>query len=293
MASSKDNLGTYGHLSQSEEMGASLVAPSPEEMAKPATAVPMIEIVAPATLMEGYRLETQVGDRIMTVVIPPGGVEKGQKFSVPLTNDTPLAGAMALNPPAIQKTKVPVGHWKDGLCECCNYGICHASMCISFWCHALAAGQVISRLQLNWLGKTTDSSAEKASAFPTLFSVSMVYFSLKILLFLMIMLSMPEDPQEPPPDFVNTLALMDDIVNYAYFFFSAIVIYNLRSYVRSKYAIPEGESCPTGCEDGCMALFCGCCSVAQMMRHTTEYETYRAECFSSTGLPDHVPALIV
>ena len=65
------------------------------------------------------------------------------------------------------------------------------------------------------------------------------------------------------------------------------------SFVRKKYAIPESESCPTGCEDGCMALFCGCCSVAQMMRHTTEYETYRAECFSATGLPDHVPALIV
>ena len=65
------------------------------------------------------------------------------------------------------------------------------------------------------------------------------------------------------------------------------------SHIRKKYAIPENESCPTGCEDGCMALFCGCCTAAQMMRHTTEYETYKDVCFSATGLPDHVPALIV
>lgn len=66
-----------------------------------------------------------------------------------------------------------------------------------------------------------------------------------------------------------------------------------RTYVRSKYAIPENENCPTGCEDGIVAVFCPCLTTAQMMRHTTEYETYRAAWFSATGLPDHVPALIV
>lgn len=284
MFGNNDGQGTYGQVAQTE-MGASLTAPSVEEMAKPASAVPMIEIVAPATLMEGYKLDTQVGDRIMTVTIPPGGVEKGQKFSVPISPNS--AGGQG-----VQKSHVPVGHWKDGLCDCFQYGLCHASLCTSLWCHALAAGQVITRLQLNWLGKTTDSSADKANAFPTLFTISMVYFSLKLLLAFIIMSMMPEDPNEPPPDSIQPYAMMSDIINYAYFFFSAVVIYNLRKYVRSKYAIPE-ESCPAGCEDGCMSLFCGCCSVAQMMRHTTEYETYRAECFSASGLPDHVPALIV
>ncbi|CAB9522082.1 expressed unknown protein [Seminavis robusta] len=283
---SKDGLGSYGQVNQGDEMGVSLVAPSPEEVAKPASAVPMIEIMAPATLMEGYQLDTQVGDRVVTITIPPGGVEKGQKFSVPMS---PTNAAATSTP----KMTVPVGHWKDGLCDCCTYGMCHAHCCISWWCHALAAGQVISRLQLNWLGKTTNSHAEKASAFTTLFTISMTYFSVKIGLFLIIMSMMPEDPEEPPPDSIAPFAMMSDIVNYAYYLFSAVVIYNLRSYIRSKYAIPESESCPTGCEDGCMALFCSCCTAAQMMRHTTEYDTYRAECFSATGLPDHVPALIV
>jgi hypothetical protein len=178
----------------------------------------MIEIVAPATLMEGYRLDTQVGDRVMTVTVPAGGVEKGQKFTVPLPSHAP----------AVQKMNVPVGHWKDGLCDCCQYGACHAHLCISFWCHALAAGQVISRLQLSWLGKTTSSQAQKASAFTTLFTISMVYFASKIFLFLIISSMLPPDPNTPPPDSVQPFAMLNDLVNYAYYFFSIIVIYNLR-----------------------------------------------------------------
>ena len=41
MASSNDGMGSYGHLSQSENtnMGASLVAPDPEDLVQPASAV--------------------------------------------------------------------------------------------------------------------------------------------------------------------------------------------------------------------------------------------------------------
>jgi len=184
----------------------------------------MIEIVAPATLMEGYRLETQVGEQVITVIIPPGGVEKGQKFTVPMTGTAMGVGGA----PAVKKTNVPVGHWKDGFCDCLNYGCCHAHLCTSCWCHALAAGQVISRLQLNWLGRPTNSQSEKASAFTTLFTISMVYFGLKVLLWFIIMSMMPEHANEPVPDAVQPFAVMSDLVNYAYFFLSVIVIRNLR-----------------------------------------------------------------
>lgn len=184
-----------------------------------------MEIVAPATLMEGYRLDIQVGDRVRTVTVPPGGVEKGQKFTISLSADDPAAFG---GTPAVQKMNVPVGHWKDGLWDCCQYGICDAHLCISFWCHALAAGQVISRLQLSWLGKATNSPAQKASAFTTLFTISMVYFATKIFLFLIISSMMPGDIKEPTPDSVQPFAILNDLVNYAYYFFSVVVIYNLR-----------------------------------------------------------------
>ena len=95
------------------------------------------------------------------------------------------------------------------------FSVDSASVCISCWCHALAAGQVITRLQLNWLGKPTESQAEKANAFPTLFTISMIYFSLKIFLFFIIVSMMPDDPEEPPPDSVQPFANLSDVINYA------------------------------------------------------------------------------
>jgi hypothetical protein len=270
----KDGLGTYGHLSPSEEIATSLTAPSPDEVAKPASAVvrvmlwlcciisknvpthqkqywahhcfdflfdfcfcfvrcffttiqPMIEIVAPATLMEGYRLDAQVGNSVMTVTIPLGGVEKGQKFSVPVpvssTHD-PTAGAL----PAVQKMNIPVGQWKDGLCDCCRHGCCHAHCCVSYWVPALGAGQVISRLQLNWLGKPTNSQAQKASAFTTLFTISMIYIGMRIFLWLLLNSMIPFDPNEEPPAAAGPFALLNQVVIFGYYLLSVVVIYNLR-----------------------------------------------------------------
>lgn len=203
----------------------------------------MIEVVAPATLMEGYRLDTQLGDQVVTVVIPPGGVEKGQTFSVPLNNNNSNNHAIILSN-GVQKTNVPVGHWKDGMWDCCRYGACHASLCTSWWCHALAAGQVISRLQLNWRGQPTQSAAEKASAFPTLFTITMIYLGLKFVLGFILMSLMP-DPDATdasghklePPDTVAPFAMMNDLVNYGYFFFSVYVIYNLRYACRVCHCV--------------------------------------------------------
>jgi Cys-rich protein (TIGR01571 family) len=45
-----------------------------------------------------------------------------------------------------------------------------------------------------------------------------------------------------------------------------------RAHVRSKEQIPE-EQCH-GCEDLCCALFCSCCAVAQLYRHTEDMDSH-------------------
>mmetsp|Transcript_26314 Transcript_26314/g.77814 ORF Transcript_26314/g.77814 Transcript_26314/m.77814 type:complete len:186 (+) Transcript_26314:572-1129(+) len=76
-----------------------------------------------------------------------------------------------------------------------------------------------------------------------------------------------------------------------------------RRRVRRRYDIPPSGLCcgccrgccgnccgfDDCCEDICRAVFCGCCTVAQMGRHTADYETYRGVCCSSTGLPPAAP----
>jgi hypothetical protein len=157
----------------------------------------MVEVVAPATLMEGYHLDTQIGDQVVQVTIPPGGVEKGQKFLVPLPQGTSSA-AHDLSP-----SRAPVGHWKDDLFDCCRLGPCHSTVWIAYFCPAMAAGQVIHRLGLNWLAQPTESSADKAKAFEILRLVTIVHLVLYYLFGL---------------PFVRT----------AYIVFSIVIIMNLR-----------------------------------------------------------------
>ena len=84
-----------------------------------AASAAIMQVTAPATLPEGYVFETSLGGRVIQVTVPPGGVEEGQKFTVPLPTHVESA--------VHQKITVPVGAWRDGLfCgNLCNYGVCH------------------------------------------------------------------------------------------------------------------------------------------------------------------------
>ena len=67
MASQKD----YQPVEMEEAaVEAQVVAePVPTVATVKATALPMIEVVAPATLSEGYTFEAEVGDRVITVTV--------------------------------------------------------------------------------------------------------------------------------------------------------------------------------------------------------------------------------
>jgi len=54
-----------------------------------------------------------MGDRVLKVTVPPGGVEEGQKFEIPFPQqhlETMMSGV-----------SIPVGHWRDGLCSFFRY----------------------------------------------------------------------------------------------------------------------------------------------------------------------------
>ena len=95
---------------------ASLTRPAAVPRAK---STALMQVTAPATLPEGYVFETFLGERLVQVTVPPGGVEEGQVFTAPLPSDVESA--------VHNKIQIPVGHWRDGLfCgNLCNYGVCH------------------------------------------------------------------------------------------------------------------------------------------------------------------------
>lgn len=76
------------------------------------------------------------------------------------------------------------------------------------------------------------------------------------------------------------------IFDICFLLYFLVVAVKARAFVRHVYKLDDSPL-----EDTVASVCCLCCSIAQMGRHTADYETYRAMCCSGTGLPSQVQAL--
>lgn len=159
----------------------------------------------------------------------------------------------------------------------------------------MAAGQVIARLKLTALGRP-GNTAQAARAFQIIFGAVTLYFSIYVAMgFVLVYLDPntyepPGSPQIDPPTSWLIIALIRDMFHYIYWIATAIVLTNLRRFVRQKYAIPDG---PVGdWEDCCCSCWCPCFVSAQMLRHTTDYDVYPATCCTERGIPPNAPSIL-
>lgn len=95
-----------------------------------------VQVIAPASLPEGYEFDACIGpNQIMKVKVPKGGVEEGQGFTVSVdTMETVnIADPLAADTTS-DRSSIPVGHWRDDICDCFRYGIFHAHCACSAFC---------------------------------------------------------------------------------------------------------------------------------------------------------------
>lgn len=281
-----------GSRAEYAQLGQSLIE-GVDESAPPAAATPMIEVVAPATLPENYTFDAKVGELSFMVQVPPGGVEQGQKFSVPMPGGKESIDESLIRP----RISVPVGQWRDGVGDCCKFGCFHPLFWNAIFCVPITAAQVMTRLQLTWLGNPADNSWEARGTFRIIGSMVLSYFIIDrlmgIYIFGTIFYGWKSPYEEELDEIAVLLIYVRRILFCAYFLFGHVyLLKKLRAHVREKYAIPDVYGCPNGCEDLCCAFFCSWCTAAQIARHTADYETYRSVCCSDTGLPSHVPVLV-
>jgi len=254
------------------------------------TSKPLLEVVAPADLPEGYELDVAVGSNggLYQVQVPRGGVEKGQIISVPMPEQ--CTGRLT-------GFHIPVGHWRDGLFDCFKYGVCHPHCWISWMCTFLATGQVIRRMQFNWNGSPTDRSVRRALAFPLIFGIVVVYFVWHdVMLSIRITLdpnhgkdsSDPSYQDIPRPPAFYAWSILYRIWSVAYWVLSTVILIRTRRNVRQRYGIPVVHDL----EDCCCSVWCHCCVAAQMLRHTTDYNVYPSYLCTDSGLPAHVPTVV-
>lgn len=230
--------------------------------------VPKVDVVAPADLPGGYHFEAEIEGQRFLATVPPGGVQQGETF----TCDMRELDSVAID--------IPVGYWKDGLCHICELGWCHPVVWCSVLCPLVTLGQVQTRINLDFLGRPKFGDLPMSNR--TMILTIIFFWGLTNLsLFAACNLKWSRGLELSAGD-VFAFAM----VNVSMFGFVVFVTQSTRSSLREKFMIRE-ERC-FDLEDICCATACLSCTVAQMARHTANYDDYEAVCCSKTGLPNGV-----
>lgn len=83
--------------------------------------IPMVDVVAPANLPEGYTFEAEIDGCRFMATVPAGGVKKGQPFTCYMRD-------------AMNEDGAPTYRWRDGVFDCFRYGVCHPMALNSIFC---------------------------------------------------------------------------------------------------------------------------------------------------------------
>lgn len=260
-----------------------------------------LEVESPATLPENYSFEVDVEGQSMLVTVPKGGVAEGQTMRVPFP-DGWVAHHFPTGWAAVPRAKAPVGYWKDGLCDCFAHGVFHTWLCNVYYCPFVAIGQLLHRLQLTWYA-SEGTIDQTRTTFRTHFWVNIVYSTIGPVMTIVYVLTMvaaaldmaagsdgsAADEGGNVPAMLPLVLIARRVLPLMFLVFRFFVVCKTRQHMRYKYQIPE-KSC-YGCEDCCCAYWCNFCTLAQMGRHTADYDTYAASCCTENGQPAHVPSI--
>eukprot|EP00549_Striatella_unipunctata_P005385 CAMPEP_0118677326 /NCGR_PEP_ID=MMETSP0800-20121206/2565_1 /TAXON_ID=210618 ORGANISM="Striatella unipunctata, Strain CCMP2910" /NCGR_SAMPLE_ID=MMETSP0800 /ASSEMBLY_ACC=CAM_ASM_000638 /LENGTH=270 /DNA_ID=CAMNT_0006572987 /DNA_START=13 /DNA_END=825 /DNA_ORIENTATION=+ len=258
------------------------------EISQDVTSIPplMVEVTAPMTLDSGYHFNASYNGVVFSVTVPVGGIKAGEKFVVPFVAPPPENTMML-----IPGDSPPLGKWKDGLCSCCKFGLCHPSLCNVLVCPQILLAQVMTRLKLDILGRRSFDGSY-LNTFGTMVLILLSVFGVCVFLN---MGSVHSDFDENGNLIVTTdTTWKSSIVNFITTFFLIFTLYLIvmvRRATRQRYRIPE-EACG-GAEDILCGVLCGCCTLTQVARQTANYEERRPVCCSPTGMRSTVPPIVV
>ena len=293
------NATTRGHYEQRDQS----ILFTPENL-RPAmtattTAPTLISVIAPATLPEGYIIDVQVDGqgRAFSVEAPSGGVEEGESFQVAFdgrSSEDVVHKAVSVARPRVS---VPVGAWRDGMCDCFSVNCCHPAFWNAWCCPAILVAQVMTRMKLDVLGRPSTQQAPRTFRIVLAIVITVIFLEYvvrRILFDAMVSVSSKEGMEGWAIFFSNFFYL----IWFTFFWFTVYLATVTRAYVRNKYAIPnvccEIICTSNGCglEDCCVSYWCMCCTASQLARHTMDYRTYRGVFCSDTGVPNNVPSIV-
>lgn len=266
-----------------------------------------INIVAPAKMSEGYMFEAKHNNKKFLAKVPKGGVRKGQSFKTPMLNPSGASRRVVVYESAFESMRVPKGAWRDSFFDCfqdpmclmsftfphgkqnvtllnsfcCAIALCLTSSSCSCHLHVVALSQIRSRLQLKTKGKIFSPYGAKFLIFFSLAVVSLNAWTAVALFYIV---------NSPQLWLILTCTVplgMLDMYLVGTFIVSTI---DTRKAVVAHYDIEEQKSDVS--RNVALGMFCSCCSISQMGRHTADYGTYRENILSPTGLPRQLEMIV-
>lgn len=227
--------------------------------------VPMVDVVAPANLPEGYTFEAEINGKRFHAMVPAGGVRKGQTFSCYMRDIDSVAD-------------IPTGEWRDGLFEILSHGVFHPMLWNSLLCPLLALAQVMTRMGLDYTGRPNTEVPREGmwSTWGMAFTILGFWGMLNAMVMTLIRLKSVEGMPTSMGDTTSLVLINGGLMLY--------VIYgtvNTRRVIRNRYSI---EAKFGDMEDVVAATACLPCTVAQMGRHTIPYEKNQGYWCTDTGL---------
>mmetsp|Transcript_22700 Transcript_22700/g.30207 ORF Transcript_22700/g.30207 Transcript_22700/m.30207 type:complete len:208 (-) Transcript_22700:73-696(-) len=179
-------------------------------------------------------------------------------------------------------------HWNSGLWDCCKFGPYHQSFIGAFCCNCVLLAQVMTRMNLNHLGKRDSRSIYQATVKRILIIFAIYYMARAILLRSLIVSLTPirdeqEDNKNENDDDITTVVLLGVgfVLDFMIAAYSVLLLLRTRRAVRERYAIAGGGTCA---DDFCEPLCCYCCSLSQMARQSANYEQRDARWCTATGI---------
>jgi hypothetical protein len=169
-------------------------------------------------------------------------------------------------------------------------------------CTVVLTAQIMHRMRLNWCASPTGAPQGRNTFWIviTLFGGVVVLNLLMALILGHVSRQVASDTTSYYNSITGELTLSPilyillecvTVCNYALALYSLWIMVRTRYIMRQTYMIP---TCCPGCVDDCCTIYaCHCCALAQMARHTADYNIYPATCCTETGFPAHdVPSIV-
>uniref|UniRef100_A0A6S8YHM9 Uncharacterized protein n=1 Tax=Chaetoceros debilis TaxID=122233 RepID=A0A6S8YHM9_9STRA len=167
-----------------------------------------------------------------------------------------------------------VDEWRDGMGDIFSHGVCHPALLLSFFAPVFALGQVMTRLKLNWVGSigTKDDTNAIFFKFGT---IVLSWISLNVLS----IVSFQFRYMNGVLGSVEIFAMV--MINMFMYTFCVFATGNTRNYMRQVYNIHDVPG-----TDYLVSAVYMPFTIAQMLRHTADYNQLEAYMFTTTGLFD-------